>query len=436
MFVIEFFNSIAEYLMLYILGCIFADVSLRNIRKNVVLILIFSFMQMDLTMFTAELQVLYNVSVTVSYFVYIVLQFLFFAAVFYHSEDSFLEIPSFFRSKYKLINIVCMFSFIDALLMIVHIAGNMISYPDYNIFRIHYGLESLAAGGILLVIHFRFAAWNLFQLIEKNHPLKYFVVNSYLIILFLYHIQQKGSSITVIMWCSFTLLFLNFLLFYYEYRLEMKQLRLKDYEEYLPLIDELIKDIRSRQHSYQNLVQSITSLPYTCPDYATLTAALEKYGNCQTVSEEDSALLKLNLKLVAGFLISKKAQAEEQNKKLHIQNDVFLQCMLPEYLLIEIMGILIDNALEATQENGEVFLKLQNRKKKLYLNIRNKGPVLSEKQREQIFRYGYTTKTFEKSRHGLGLSRLNKLVNSYNGMLALSNEAIDNEMYIVFELEV
>lgn len=144
--------------MLYILGCVFADISLRNMNKNAILILIFSFMQMDLTMFTAELQVLYNVSVTVSYFVYIVLQFLFFAAVFYHSEDSFLEIPSFFRSKYKLINIVCMFSFIDALLMIVHIAGNMISYPDYNIFRIHYGLESLAAGGILLVIHFRFAA--------------------------------------------------------------------------------------------------------------------------------------------------------------------------------------------------------------------------------------------------------------------------------------
>lgn len=61
---------------------------------------------------------------------------------------------------------------------------------------------------------------------------------------------------------------------------------------------------------------------------------------------------------------------------------------------------------------------------------------VTEKQREQIFRYGYTTKTVEKSRHGLGLSRLNKLVNSYNGMLALSNEAIDNEMYIVFELEV
>ena len=84
-----------------------------------------------------------------------------------------------------------MFSFIDALLMIVHIAGNMISYPDYNIFRIHYGLESLAAGGMLLVIHFRFAAWNLFQLIEKNHPLKYFVVNSYLIILFISYPAER-----------------------------------------------------------------------------------------------------------------------------------------------------------------------------------------------------------------------------------------------------
>lgn len=89
MFVIEFFNSIAEYLMLYILGCIFADVSLRNIRKNVVLILIFSFMQMDLTMFTAELQVLYNVSVTVSYFVYIVLQFLFFGSSFLSQRGQF-----------------------------------------------------------------------------------------------------------------------------------------------------------------------------------------------------------------------------------------------------------------------------------------------------------------------------------------------------------
>lgn len=37
--------------------------------------------------------------------------------------------------------------------------------------------------------------------------------------------------------------------------------------------------------------------------------------------------------------------------------------MLPEYLLIEIMGILIDNALEATQENGEVFLKLRIEKR-------------------------------------------------------------------------
>lgn len=349
--------------MLYILGCIFADVSLRNIRKNVVLILIFSFMQMDLTMFTAELQVLYNVSVTVSYFVYIVLQFLFFAAVFYHSEDSFLEIPSFFRSKYKLINIVCMFSFIDALLMIVHIAGNMISYPDYNIFRIHYGLESLAAGGILLVIHFRFAAWNLFQLIEKNHPFEIFCgkfISDYFIFISYPAERQQHYCYYVV---QFYIAFSEFFIVYYEYRLEMKQLRLKDYEKYLPLIDELIKDIRSRQHSYQNLVQSITSLPYTCPDYASLTAALEKYGKFQTVSEEDSALLKLNLKLVAGFLISKKAQAEEQNKKLHIQNDVFLQCMLPEYLLIEIMGILIDNALEATQENGEVFHQTAESKK-------------------------------------------------------------------------
>ena len=78
MFIIEFFNSIIEYLMLYILGCVFADISLRNMHKNAILILIFSFMQMDLTMFTAKLQVLYNVSVTVSYFVYIVLQFQFF----------------------------------------------------------------------------------------------------------------------------------------------------------------------------------------------------------------------------------------------------------------------------------------------------------------------------------------------------------------------
>lgn len=43
MFIIEFFNSIIEYLMLYILGCVFADISLRNMHKNAILILIFSF---------------------------------------------------------------------------------------------------------------------------------------------------------------------------------------------------------------------------------------------------------------------------------------------------------------------------------------------------------------------------------------------------------
>lgn len=60
-------------------------------------------------------------------------------------------------------------------------------------------------------------------------------------------------------------------------------------------------------------------------------------------------LLKINLSVVAGFVYSKITEAQKDQKELVVQvASRDLKSRMPEYELIRIIGILIDNALEST----------------------------------------------------------------------------------------
>lgn len=217
------------------------------------------------------------------------------------------------------------------------------------------------------------------------------------------------------------------------------QAQLEDYETYQPIFAELVEHVRERQHEFDNQLLTIRSLPIIHKDYDSLAYALTNdtataMGNLQTTT-----LVRINLKLVAAFLFSKSRQAENMNKHLNIVvKQHIIHTQIPEYELIDVLGILIDNALEAIDTDESVSLSLDSQENQIIITILNKGPSLTSELRTAFFKKGYSTKVAKhaKEKRGLGLPHLKELVDKYNGMIVLDNHQVANDMLIEFQVTI
>lgn len=220
-------------------------------------------------------------------------------------------------------------------------------------------------------------------------------------------------------------------------KLQENQKELLAYQQYLPIVEGLIDEVRTRQHNHDNTIQAISALPFSYKDYDTLVQAIQEYSN-QSFSEKlPSSLLKLNYKLVAGFLYYKVKEAKHQGKNLQITiKNYALQTILPEYILMELLGILIDNAIEAVTEGDTIFLTLDSTHSKVYAEITNPGPIIDGTLLHNMFQKGYTTKSSNKEQHGLGLFYLKNKLAAYNGTVTVFNHTENDTDYITFKILV
>ena len=102
------------------------------------------------------------------------------------------------------------------------------------------------------------------------------------------------------------ILCVNYVLFLTEYQYKKYENELKAYKEYLPIVDELIMQIRSKQHNFDNQLQTFENMPLIHKDYDSLASAIKTYTNTVYAENRLDPIIKCNMKLVAGFLISKK----------------------------------------------------------------------------------------------------------------------------------
>ena len=219
--------------------------------------------------------------------------------------------------------------------------------------------------------------------------------------------------------------------------IQKQRKQLNAYNEYMPLVESLIGSVRRRQHNHANEIQSIISLMYTQKDYDSLVSAMNKHLNISMQSNEPVYLLKLNLLLVSGFLYMKEQEAKQQKKILDINVITFrMTTSVPEYILVEIFGILIDNALEASRPGDTVSVDLNCIGDKIIFRTRNHGFTITSKDRTNFFTAGYSTKNLPgelKSHQGLGLYTLKQIVmHQYKGSITVWNEGTD----ILFEIVV
>lgn len=339
--------------------------------------------------------------------------------------------------------------FIYLIIYIMLVFIQLLSVPIIHLF----GLSIASSIGVLFgnffalivsIIHYNFAHLSIiYKYITNAGVLAKAILGNSFILLYgiVYYIKISNEGLIhyffLIFSVSLLLLCINGAIVYTSLQMHQQRQQLEMYQEYLPIVEQLIDHTRETQHAHNNCIQAIRMLPATCKDYNSLCHELTDFTDYLITQNTPVSLLKINLKMTAGFLYSKMLRAEEFHKKLDISiKNYNLITTAPEYDLITMLGILIDNAIEATAENETAYAILDSKNDKLLFQIKNIGPKITPDFCTKIFQKGYTTKNNQNKSHGIGLYQLKRMVDSYHGEITLYNETEHDALYLCFELTV
>ena len=310
------------------------------------------------------------------------------------------------------------------------------------------GIGPYIGSSIVLIIAYlcyRFLPlWRLYELILRyNTTVLLIIANTFLITigLILYARFDSNDFFShYILFFLFTLIlvFLNGEVYLTNWKHLQEKRQLESFQAYLPIVENLIEQVRDKQHDYHNHLQAIRGLCYTSTDFDSLQKSILDTTSYYSQRSIDTDILKLNKPLVAGFLMEKINDATQKQKHLELEiKQYVLHSTCNEFELIEYMGILIDNAIEATPIDGYIYASLNTTEDK-YLNftISNPGPSLSPTFMKYIFRRGSSTKSATDKPRGLGLHKLYHFIQRNNGDITVSNETINDIIYIKFSIKL
>lgn len=214
---------------------------------------------------------------------------------------------------------------------------------------------------------------------------------------------------------------------------------LKMYRHYIQPLEELVKEIRARQHEFDNHLNAVLNMHLTVDSYEELVSRQSEY--VKAISREGGSqylpLLKISDKVLAGFLYSKIVSSREGiETEIEVRSREIIS-RVSEHSLIEIVGVLVDNAYEACpEEGGRVRMILDSRQDHLIFQIFNQHEKISLEEIGHFFENGFTTKSKKRGDRGLGLYRAKMIAEKAGGEITVGQEEIGGENYIQFAVVI
>lgn len=196
---------------------------------------------------------------------------------------------------------------------------------------------------------------------------------------------------------------------------------------------ELLMNIRLRQHEFKNHLLAILSTQYTYKTYEKLVRAQKEYLGRVKEDNKYYSLLLISNQQLAGFLYGKLQSIEEYGIAVECTVKTELNALsIPEYNMIEILGIFMDNAIEALErleENRKFFLGIKEKGEYYYFELRNVFPYIVYEERIRWFEKGVSHKG---EGHGLGLYHARQLCEKWGCDIQCDNLEIEEENWIQF----
>ena len=113
-----------------------------------------------------------------------------------------------------------------------------------------------------------------------------------------------------------TVLFLDSILLYLNQRNEQERKRVQMMEEYIPIIEELISQVRARQHEFNNRLLAIQAAVDSADTLEQVKREVAALSQGVTFAPNDRELLSCDSKIIAGMLFGKIKQAELEDIKI------------------------------------------------------------------------------------------------------------------------
>lgn len=218
------------------------------------------------------------------------------------------------------------------------------------------------------------------------------------------------------------------------YELEVQKIYGETYEH-------LLGEVRKRQHDYKNQLAAIYGMHLTARTLDELINLQKKYGDeLKKDNKFDSILTCCNNPILAGFIYYKCVSCENENIVvdyiIHIEQAV---CSFAIHEIIEILGILIDNACECVKMNNSlerrIQLELQEEASKLVFLVSNPAQYIAFSEIDKMFISGYSSKGINR---GIGLARVKELVDKYDAKINVFNSnpcGKENKICFLIEIE-
>lgn len=218
------------------------------------------------------------------------------------------------------------------------------------------------------------------------------------------------------------------------------------YQMYTRPLEELIREIRARQHEFRNHLNAILNMHLTVDNYDELVRTQADYilSVADDKRNQYLPLLRISDKILAGFLYTKIVSATK-DVEFAVEigaNRIVTNAM--EKDIIEVLGTLIDNAVDASDADNRtirLFLSSNGSDTKdttddrLIFEIMNEHPPVPMKELTRFFERGYSTKS-GKGNRGYGLYNARRIVKEYKGEIILENRTIDGRNYVCFHIEL
>lgn len=180
-------------------------------------------------------------------------------------------------------------------------------------------------------------------------------------------------------------------------------------------LSEMFDSVRCFRHDFNNMVQVINGYAFTNNIEGIKNYSKSLAEECHCVSQLEMINNGLTDNEALDSLIVKSIKnAKEKNIKFQfsISTD-FTTKNVNTYNLTRIIGILLDNAIEAAEQTEEKYVKVN-----MYKDIKSPRNVIliensfanKEVSLEKLFEKGYTSKEDDNNKHGLGLWTVSKML--------------------------
>lgn len=311
-------------------------------------------------------------------------------------------------------------------------------FYGFDAINSNYSPIIIRIGSLLLIsvlLFTSFFKWLQDKLNNGSFLIKFLIGNSTalliaIVILLDFDADKVVGQIFLVLTTIVIILIINLFVGYYDQKRLAEIKRINMLEQYIPVIEELISQVRGRQHEFNNRMLAISAVVQTSENLEQAREGVAELTTGFQLNVSESSLLNCDSKIISGMIFSKMKYAETKNITIVSEITASLKGRtIRELDLFEILGILIDNAIEASNAGDTIHIIIEDTEDGLVLLVSNPYSEQSGTDFVLMFRRGFSTKGYGDTR-GHGLANVKSIVERYRGKIIARNETMLEQNYV------